>query len=408
MDTPHQAVERAGGQAACLNFFWFRGDQKHKVHIPWLLKLWPGVPFSAEVAGPTFLSLGDFVSSRLETTGEKLKGRSGLKHRYGFDDASTVETLLRLVRSGEFPELTTAYFPNNDFDSHERGAEQALETVERFDYALGELFAAAGGLEKLLQEAAIVVTGDHAQSDLPREEEQTGLFLDDVLTDFTLTPVGANWRDEDDLMVCPNMRAAQIYVRPRCWTRRGEIIEALLREQHVDQVIWREPAEEDGARARYHVATRDRGRLEFRLGKPDRCSGRDEYGAIWNWSGDLAAVGAALDPVGVLRFGDYPNAFERLAAAFDRQVSGEIWATSRVGYEFRRPGVTVHPYGSHGSLHALDSLSPLIVAGAKRPAGWRQTPRAVDIAPLCCSILNIPPMRPLGGSHVMPSESKTP
>ncbi len=407
IETLYQAAERAGGQAACLNFFWFHGDHAHRVRVPWLLKLWPSVPYSATIDGPALLSLGDFVSSRTRRRRWRLMGRGGLKHRYGFDDDATTDVLLRLARSGPLPELTVAYFPDNDFDSHKLGPARAVETVEKVDRALGELIALHGGLDQLLQHAAILVTGDHAQSDLPHHTERTGVLMDDLLSSFAVAPVGSDWREDDELMVCTNMRAAQIYMRASCWPRREEMVAALLAEPRVDQVIWRESVE-PGVPPRYGIATADRGQLEFWLAPdPNAALARDEYGAAWSWSGDLATVDGHVDPGGVLHCGDYPNALERIVTAFDARVSGDLWVTSRVGYELRRVATSVHRGGSHGSLHALDSLSPLIVAGTGPAPPNDRPPRSVDVAPLCREILGLPQAHSPFASHVAPPAAPT-
>src|SRR5690606_13405584 len=49
VDTLFDLVEQAGLRAACLNYLWFHGPARHKVSVPWLLRLWPGVPGSVEV-----------------------------------------------------------------------------------------------------------------------------------------------------------------------------------------------------------------------------------------------------------------------------------------------------------------------------------------------------------------------
>ena len=45
---------------------------------------------------------------------------------------------------------------------------------------------------------------------------------------------------------------------------------------------------------------------------------------------------------------------------------------------------------SHGALHQLDSLSPVIIAGGAAPRRLPNKMRSVDIAPLCMQILGIP------------------
>ena len=152
----------------------------------------------------------------------------------------------------------------------------------------------------------------------------------------------------------------------------------------IDQVIWRE------AERCYAVLTRDRGQIDFELSGDG--GARDEYGARWQWRGDLAALAAQVHD-GTLEFTQYPNAFERIAASFDDRVSGDIWVTSRLGYEFQVTGTKVNRRGSHGSLHIDDSTSPLVVAGCPKELLPRCVPRTVDVSPLCLSILGLPSRR---------------
>jgi hypothetical protein len=61
------------------------------------------------------------------------------------------------------------------------------------------------------------------------------------------------------------------------------------------------------------------------------------------------------------------------------------------GCEFEVPGGKAHVGGaSHGALHQLDSLSPVIVAGGAAPSRLPDTMRSLDIAPLCMKILGVP------------------
>ncbi|MGE3401790.1 MAG: alkaline phosphatase family protein, partial [Vicinamibacterales bacterium] len=85
---------------------------------------------------------------------------------------------------------------------------------------------------------------------------------------------------------------------------------------------------------------------------------------------------------------EYPNAFERIAGVLDARQSGDLWLTAQPGCEFDLPGGKAHlGGGSHGALHALDSLSPVIAAGLPRRLPQRM--RAVDIAPLCLEAMGL-------------------
>ncbi len=392
-DTAFEQVERHGYTAGCLNFLWFRGDVSHKVEVPWIMRLVPWMPHSRTITGPTVLSLGDFVSGRIGPTHKKLVGPGGLANRFGFNDEATSQELLTMAKADAMPEFTVAYFPNNDFDSHSQGPQASLKNVEGVDQMLRELADVYGGVEKLLDSLAIIITGDHAQTNMTPDKEQAGIDLEELLEGYNIVPAGADWRDGDELMICPNMRAAQVYLRSKYWQNRDEIIQWLIDDRRIDQIIWRD--NEPETERMYHVKTHSRGTLDFGVSDnddadfPEVDTAMDEYGNRWQWKGNLATIDGKVDADGVIRFGDYPNAFERIAAAFDEEVSGDLWLTCKPGHEFMLDGISLHQNGSHGSLHADDSFSPLIMAGVDEGLMPKRTPRSVDITPLCLSILGI-------------------
>jgi|GEM_PF-519428 len=399
-DTVFQRAERAGMQSACLNFLWFRGDAEHQVRVPWLLRLWPTIPFSETIFGPQVLSLGDFISDKVPGTEERLRGPGGMFQRFGFTDAATAKQLLMLAENKAFPELTVAYFPDNDFTSHADGPEAALKDVEQVDGVLGQLAACYGGFQQLLESLAIVITGDHSQCDLMGDEKINGVKLAEILKEYKIAPAGGEWQERKELLLCPNMRAAQIYVPSDQWHEREKLIETLLADEHVDQVIWRDDqALGSQSQRSYCVRASRSGLLKFAAGTAQQSSARDEYGNSWRWEGDLAAVDGRVDAAGVLRFGDYPNAFERIATSFDDRVSGDIWVTAKLGYEFCLSESEVDKSGSHGSLHAHDSLSPLILAGVPQELHPTKTPRSVDVAAICLGVLGLEPTYELGSGR---------
>mgnify|MGYP006202175205 CR=1 FL=1 len=44
-----------------------------------------------------------------------------------------------------------------------------------------------------------------------------------VLADFSVVPAGDEWTDDEQLMVCPNMRSTQIYLREAMGVRRDDL-----------------------------------------------------------------------------------------------------------------------------------------------------------------------------------------
>lgn len=386
-NTLFETIERQGLQTACINFMWIRGDEPHDLNAPFLLKLLPGIEFPDRLSGPRTLLLGDFIADSGAENGFSAPG--GLMQRFGFDDESTSAYLLQYARNQKLTDFTLAYFPDNDFDSHKDGPAEALATLEKVDRTLGELFDVWGGHDAMLEELAVFITGDHSQSDLVADESRRSIRLEELLAAFRLTDAGEKWSDGDELMVCPNMRAVQIYLRSDTEENRARVIERLLDEDRVDQVLWDnrdEVASSDGAR-HWWVATSDRGRLEFWQGMEDVESVTDQHGNRWGCRGDLSALDASAHD-GAIRYGAYPNALERIANG-PGDMGGDIWATARVGYEFSLPSTELHQHGSHGSLHELDSTSPLIVAGLPNGVSVPSEPRSVDVAKICLDVLGL-------------------
>ena len=383
--TMFEMVERAGRTAACLNYLVFRGNFPHRVQIPGVMAALPGVPLTETIEGPSILCLGDFVGT--PANGRKLQERGGLLHRFGMDDASTGSMLEDLFRTDR-PDLTVAYFADNDYRSHEIGPHAALSVVERVDRMLGVAFDAAGGLEKLLQTTAVIVTSDHGHCDIVGEPDKAIIRLDLVLGNFRQAALGRPWTDADEMMICPNMRAAQLYVRHPSPEIISRIVGDLLNAPGVDQVIWRSALTRAGADG-YSVASA-RGRLHFARATGAGDCVTDAFGGQWAWHGDAEPVALFMDG-GRVDFDAYPNAFERIAGVLDLDQSGEIWVTARPGCEFEVPGGAAHVGGaSHGALHALDSLSPLIAAGAGVTTRLPSRLRSVDIAPMCMDLLGVP------------------
>ena len=382
--TLFEMVERSGRRAASLNYLVFKGSYPHRVNMPGVIAALPGVPFTEMVEGPSLLALGDFVGART-IHGHKPDDKGGMLHRFGMDDASTGAMLEDLAGRNQLPDFTVAYFADNDFVSHEVGPVAALPVIDRVDAMLGDAFDAAGGMDRFLEHTAVIITSDHGHCEV-LNDSRIVIRLDVLLADFLQAALGRPWRPKDQIMICPNMRAAQIYVHHPTPDLIERIARTVLTDEKVDQVMWRTRL--TGGAQGYTVWTR-RGHLQFARDAVSP-NGEDDFGGRWRWEGDPLALDFALDGR-ALRFGDYPNAFERIAGVLDLDQSGEIWVTARPGCEFEVPGGKAHVGGaSHGALHALDSYSPVIMAGGASPGELPLAMRSLDIAPMCMRILGIP------------------
>jgi hypothetical protein len=382
--TLFEMIERTGRRAACLNYLVFRGLSAHKVAIPAALAALPGVPFTETVEGPSVLSLGDFVGPRTPH-GRQLAEEGGIFHRFGMDDASTGAMLRDLMSEGSLADFTVAYFADNDYRSHEVGPHTALGVIGRVDRMLCEAFDAAGGLDRVLRDTFVVITSDHGHCEVLADAGRAEIHLGQLLANFPQAALGRPWHKRDALMICPNMRAAQIYLHYPAPDTALQVVKDALADPRVDLAIWRTELTQPGTTG-YSVASRS-GRLTFRRGADGRgCAARDAFGASWTWQGDSSTLDFETGD-GCLEFHQYPNAFERIAGVLDLDKSGEIWVTAKPGCEFNVEGGDTHLGGaSHGALHALDSFSPVIVAGPS-PVALPRHLRSVDLAPLCMQLL---------------------
>lgn len=382
--TLFEMIERSGRRAASLNYLVFKGSFPHKVNMPGVIAALPGVPFTEMVEGPSILAIGDFVGARTPN-GHKPDDRSGMLHRFGMDDASTGAMLKDLAGRNELPDFTVAYFADNDYVGHEVGPAAALPVVERVDTMLGDAFEAAGGMDRFLEHTAVIITSDHGHCEV-LDEPGCAIRLDLLLADFPQAALGRAWRPKDEVMICPNMRAAQIYVQHPRPENIERIARCVLADSNVDQVIWRSRL--TGSTPGYTVWSQ-RGRLQFARDAVSP-NAEDDFGGLWRWEGDPLALDFEQEGRR-LQFRDYPNAFERIAGVLDLDQSGEIWVTAKPGCEFEVPGGKAHVGGaSHGALHALDSESPVIMAGGASPGRLPLAMRSLDIAPMCMKILGMP------------------
>jgi hypothetical protein len=406
-----ERCEAAGLTAGSVNYLVYRGPVHHRVNVPWLMALLPGVPLTETIAGPSTLRLGDFVDS--QAPAHHLWPRpGGVFHRFGMDDAATGSFLTDMASRDTWPDFVVAYFADNDFRSHEVGPVAALPVIERVDAMLGKVFDAAGGFDRFMHDRCVILTSDHGHCDIGPERDQAVIDLRSTFDGFVQAQLGRPWQPNDDILICPNMRAAQLYVRdPAALTDR--VIAAARKDPRIDLVMWR-TAVSGGDEQGYSIAG-PRGRLSFwRAGNSGRGTygvsgssrtaraaingrGRDAQGTEWEWRGDLEVL--SLDSSdGVLQSLEYPNAFERIAGGLDARNSGEVWLTAVPGCEFDVQGGRAHPGGSsHGALHALDSLSPVIVAGL--PRALPRAMRLVDIAALCTEALGLPLVRSVGEAY---------
>jgi hypothetical protein len=161
---------------------------------------------------------------------------------------------------------------------------------------------------------------------------------------------------------------------------RASVVTRALSLEGVDLVLWLERDAHDQPREGV-IASQRHGELRFAPGG----GVIDSRGLAWSVDGALAAIDASVQD-GRLLTPAYPDALARAWAALVCPNSGEVLLSAAPGYEFLDWGGQAHVGGgSHGSLHASDSLGALVLNGVVLPDQEPEQWAIRDVAPLVLS-----------------------
>lgn len=358
--TLFERLDDAELRTACTPFLIYRGRHRHQVSLEGLLRRAVDatqLKFRHHTWGPAELFYGDLYSS----SEVPCKPTSIPGSRDGYSACCAVE----LARTGSFDFLLFS-LPDNDNYSHRYGPEASVESIAKADRCFAKLVDAAGGLDSFLAEHAVILLADHAQTPVRR-----GLPLADLLArEWSVLRPSESEPGRAQLAVSPTGRATHVYLLPGEGERADpEAVRAALNViEGVDLVCRLEsgsgtplPREEPGAPAGDVVAVVERGerRLRFRPGD----AVVDLRGNAWELDGDLEALEATVED-GRLRSETYPDPLARVWSALNAPHAGDFVLSLAPGYEAVDWGGVSHAGGgSHGSLHAGDSLGPLLFVG---------------------------------------------
>ncbi len=239
--------------------------------------------------------------------------------------------------------------PDNDAYSHKHGPHAQVESIAAADRQMVRMMDAAGGIEAFLEDHAVIVAADHSHAGVERVTH-----LHEAFADFTILQPSTDNADDAEIAVCPAQRSAGIYALVE--EGLGALLPRLVRTARqtagVDLTMWRTSSGEGAIAAAI-------GELRFSPGSDvvDRRGGR------WSVEGDLDVIGARVED-GLLVSTAYPDALGRAWSALTAPTSGDILLSAAPGYEFADWGGQAHVGGgSHGSLHASDSLGVLAWCG---------------------------------------------
>jgi type I phosphodiesterase/nucleotide pyrophosphatase len=357
--TVFESLDDAGVRTAGTTYLMYRGRHEHQISKGTALTRLASIAMRRTVMGPKELFYADIFASR-ETPCRSQLGLPGVRDQH----AGCVGAYL--VEHDLFDFLLLS-LPDNDTHSHRHGPHAQVTSIAAADRQLERLFHAGGGTERFLDEHAVIVVADHSHAGVERRIDLQAAFADlDVLA-----PSGAR-HDDAEIALCPAQRSAMVYVLlPE---GRDELVPRIVRTaleiEGVDLALWR-PAPREGAIAGA------RGELRFAPGGDLR----DERGGRWSADGPFELLDARVED-GVVRSEAYPDALGRAWAALTCPTSGDVLLSAAPGWEFADWGGVDHVGGgSHGSLHASDSLGALAFCGVQ-PTHDGGAWSILDVAPM--------------------------
>jgi Type I phosphodiesterase / nucleotide pyrophosphatase len=357
-------------RTAGTTYLMYRGRHRHEPQRDTALTRVAATLMRHPVMGPRELFYADIFASRRTGCRSGL-GMPGVRDRHSGCVSSY------LVEYDLFDFLLLS-LPDNDWFSHKRGPDGQVQSIAQADLQLARVMNAAGGVDEFLAEHAVIVMADHSQAPV------TGaIALQDELAELgVLAPARSSEgtrEEEARIAVCPSQRAAMVYAlyESERDAMRASVVALALGIEGIDLVLWLERDAHDAPREGV-ISSPLRGELRFAPEGPVV----DTRGRRWSVEGELDAIEASVED-GLLSSAAYPDALARVWSALTCPTSGEVLLSAAPGHEFMDWGRQAHVGGgSHGSLHASDSLGALVLHGVElpdpQPAQWAIR----DVAPL--------------------------
>jgi predicted AlkP superfamily pyrophosphatase or phosphodiesterase len=364
--TLHESLDELGFTTASTNFLVHRGTHRQNVHPDAIEKFFLEEHVAGrELLGPKEHYFADVISGPTAACQEHLGIKGKLKRVKATDEWASC--VARQLLERDAADMVLFYLHENDHVSHHKGPHTQFENLVRAGELIGNVMQALGSWERTLDQVGFVLTADHGQTPLIKDDEHF-IDLDDVLDDFRIVHAerGPDRFDGGEIAHAGNGRAGFVYLHPdRKDELRAPVIKTLLGHKGVDQVMWRE----DG----WNVVGSHRGRLRFR--PAERGGLVDERALRWEVEGELGAVDGVTGG-DELRTAEYPLALFRIHHSLLLDRIGDVVVTSKVMSEIANIIDTKHK-GEHGSLHAQDSEVPFLSTLADPPLH----PGTLDVSP---------------------------
>ena len=355
--TLFERLHDRGFDGACVNFPIRRGPYTHPIRLKTVEGYRRnGRYLGPSVEGPKEYFMGDLFYSR-ETGHNGRKASGGLRRSVGINDEYAARVGATLVREKAAP-FNLVYFFKGDSVAHHHGLEAQRRWVAKADGYVQRIFEAGGGVDAVLEDYAVIALSDHGHAPLLAGRRHVDLRR--IPGQKVSSGVRARFGNGTSVVVVPNGRSALLYLRED--VELGSVVEHLVGRRGVDLAAWME----DG-----WGTVRKLGRaIRFRPGP----GLRDPFGRSWELEGEPRVLDLEVSE-GEVRYGDYPDALERLWGCLRSPRCGDVVLSAVPGYTFGEVSGGYHAASDHGSLHRSDSEVFVLASGVPAPR------RITDVAP---------------------------
>jgi hypothetical protein len=359
--TLFETLHDRGFDGACVNFPVRRGPHTHPIRMKTVEGYLKGGRYlGPSVEGPKEYFMGDLFYSR-DTGFSGRKANGGVLRSVGINDDYAARVGAMLLKDKAAP-FNLVYFFKGDSIAHHHGLEAQRRWLATADEYVARIFEAGGGTDRVLEEYAVLALSDHGHAPLLPKNRYVDLRI--IPRQTVSSGVKARFGNGATIVVVPNGRSALLYLRDD--VELNPLVEGLVGRRGVDLAAWI-----DGGWATVRRPGRE---VRFRPG----AGPADPFGRSWDLEGDPLALDIQISD-GRLRYGDYPDALERLWGCLHSPRCGDVVLSASPGYTFGEISGGYHTASDHGSLHASDSEVFVLASGVPAPR------RITDVAPTLIS-----------------------
>jgi hypothetical protein len=359
--TLFETLHDSGFDGACVNFPVRRGPHTHPIRMKTVEGYLKGGRYlGPSVEGPKEYFMGDLFYSR-DTGFSGRKANGGVLRSVGINDDYAARVGAMFLKEKAAP-FNLVYFFKGDSIAHHHGLEAQRRWLATADEHVARIFEAGGGVDRVLEDYAVLALSDHGHA--PLHPKKRYVDLRRIPGQRVSSGVKARFGNGTTVVVVPNGRSALLYLREG--VELESVVERLTGRRGVDLATWLE-----GGWATVRRSGRE---VRFRPGSGPE----DPFGRPWDLEGDPRALDIDVTG-GALGYGEYPDALERLWGCLHSPRCGDVVLSATPGYTFGEISGGYHTASDHGSLHASDSNVFVLASGVPAPR------RITDVAPALLS-----------------------